>query len=60
MAVKRCVCLEDVDWRTVYAVLVNEHELLHDLAESQSVYEQDVVTIGRIIDELSDQCLSLV
>ncbi len=49
----------DEDWRTVYAILINEFEVLHDRAKSEPVYAQDVRSVGLIIDELGRQGLSL-
>ncbi len=49
----------DEDWRTVYAILVNELEVLHDRSKTEPVYEQDVKSVGLIVDELTRQGLSL-
>ncbi len=51
--------LTDIDWRTVYAVLVNELEVLHDRAKSEPVYTDDVVTLTRITAEFERQGVSL-
>ena len=49
----------DEDWRTVYAILVNEFGVLLDRSKSEPVYSQDVKSVGLIIDELGRQGLSL-
>ena len=51
----------DKDWGTVYAILVNELELMVDRRRGQPdlVYEPDIQNLGRIIDELSHQGVRL-
>ncbi len=49
----------DKEWNYIYAVLVNELEVVADRAKSEPTYHNDVKTLGCIIHTLHDQGVTL-